>query len=679
MDLFMNKYISLFIFLILFLFTSQAYSNQVLPVVINGESYQVEYWTSYFAKEIDINYMDSDVSDEVEIQFYRGKIVGHPDSLVTLSKSEDNLKGLAYFYGEYFEVNGSMSNIENQSNAAMQSAKVELAKIAEKMTREMCPIHTKEHHDMEMAARATMTVNTNGSPPVAFAVGTVNLVADVALALDPEYVLVHGGETNAVVKALQILDTADMLYRQSKPAVGAGGLGVALNNVSINVYSNALPFNVADIIDPTPNFANGTRPEIDASAYLDRIRLNGAVLFGNARTVGAMFSGYDLDDAIFGDGVAGLAYLTSTCSNFGVSVEEGWGIDAESTIIAAHEIAHNFGSCHDGDGILDAANNICPISSVGCAANGGFIMGPFVNAAATQFSQCSIANIDSHIGTQTCYKTPIDMQISLASAVPLVANMLNQNGAAVRTFNVSNMATDALVNTPISGSLENVNDPNNPNTQYTTVTLQGNNCTIAADRQSYTCTITNIGANNADVQTIIETITAIGTGPFKSTTEYRNAAGAQQVDIEPQNSIVELTQTINVNAPVTPPTAPSNVQASSQNNGDILVTWTDNSNNEATFSLERSEDTVVYSVIQNNLPANTTSYTDTGLTEGTTYSYRVSAVNAIGAVVAANIPSATSSTSSVTATGGDSGGGGGGVFYWLVMLLFATRLIKRSF
>ena len=676
----MKRFYLFLIFTSLFTFTSSAFSNQTLPIVINGESYQVEYWTSYFAKELDINYMDSDVSDEVDIQFYRGKIVGHPNSLVTLSKSNDTLKGMAFFYGEYFEIDGSMSSMENQPNAAMQSAKVELADLAEKTAREMCPIHTKEHHDMEMTARATMAVNTAGAPPVAFAVGTVNLVADVALALDPEYVLVHGGEINAVVKALQILDTADMLYRQAKPAMGAGGLGVALNNVNINVYSNTLPFNVADIVDPSPNFANGNRPEIDASAYLNRIRLNGTALFGNVnqRAVGAMFSGYDLDDSIVGDGVAGLAYLTSTCSNFGVSVEEGWGTDAESAIIAAHEIAHNFGSCHDGDGILDAANNICPNSSVGCAANGGFIMSPFVNAAATQFSQCSIANIDSHIATQACYKTPIDMQINLVSAVPAVANMINQNGSAIRTFSVGNMSTEILMNIPISGSLENVNDPNNPNTEYTTVTLQGNNCSIAANRQSYTCTITNIGANNADVQTIVETITATGTGPFRSTTEYRNVAAAQQVDIEPQNSIVELTQTINVNAPVTPPAAPSNVQASPQNNGDIRVSWTDNSNNEAAFRIERSEDAVVYNIIQNNLPANTTNYTDSGLTEGTTYTYRVSAINAMGTVAAATTPSATSSTSAATASSGG-GGGGGGAFYLFTSLLLLVRLMKRAY
>jgi|GEM_PF-2500167 len=673
----MKKLLLHLILVLLFIHTTPAYSNNTLPIEIDGQTYQVEYWPSHFAKELVVRYMSSDYSDtrDLGIEFYRGNIVDHPNSFVTLSKVDDNLKGLVFFYGKYFEIAGLMSSLSNQPNAAMQSNKVEIAAMTENITRDMCPIHTKEHHDMEMTARAAMAVNTNGSPPVAFAVGNVNLVADVALALDPEYVTVNGGETNAVIKALQTLDTADMFYRQSKPAMGAGGLGVALNIVSINVYANALPFSVADIIDSNPDLSNGNRPEIDTSAYLDRIRLNGNTLFGNMRTVGAMFSGYDLDDVIFGDDVAGLAYLTSTCSNFGVSVEEGWGINAaDAAVIAAHEIAHNFGSCHDGDGILDAANNICPITSVGCAANGGFIMGPSVNFSATQFSQCSIANIDSHTATQTCYKTPIDMQISLATANPAVANMINQTDTAVRTFDISNMTTDALMNITISGSMQNINDPNNSNTEYTTVTLEGNDCNIAANRQSFTCIIPNIGANNSDVQTIVETITATGTGSFKTTTEYKNVLASQQVDIEPQNSIVLLTQTINANMPATLPVAPSNVKALAKTNGDIVVSWTDNSNNETAFSIERSEDNVIYNLIQNNIAANSTNYTDSGLTEGITYTYRVSAINAMGTVAAANTPSATSSTGIGSTSGG--GGGGGGTFYLLTIVLLFFRIAK---
>ena len=672
----MQKLFKRLVIVFLFLYTSATLANQTLPIEINGESYQIQYWPSYFAKNLDVQYMDSSETDEnkVDIKFYRGEIVGHPDSQVTLSKVGDKLQGLAFFYDQYYEIDGSMSSLSNQFSAPMQSSQVDVTDMAERMTQEMCPIHTQEHHDMHMTAMATMSMNTSGSPPVAFAVGNVNLVADVALVLDPQYVLVHGGANNAVVKALQALDQADMFYRQAKPAVGAGGLGIALNNVSINVYANALPFGVADIIDPAPSLLNGNQPEIDATAYLNRIQANGAALFGNLRTVGAMFTGYDLDDAVVGDGVAGLAFLSSSCSTLGVSVSEGWGTDAASAVIAAHEIGHNFGSCHDGDPIVNAALNICPISSVGCPANGPYIMAPFVNPAATQFSSCSIANIDSHINVQTCYKQPIDIQILLQNVVPAVGTALTQGNTSVRTFSVGNMTDVAVMNVDISGSLANLSDPNNPNTEYMTVTLDGNGCSIAANRQSFTCTAPTIAANNAQTLTLIETISATGIGQFMSTTEYQNVADAQQVDVVPQNSIVEITQ--NINAAVTPPVAPSNVQATSLSNGTIQVSWTDNSNNEEAFIIDRSEDGgAMFNVIANNIAANSTSYIDSNVVEGTTYTYRVSASNAIGGAAAANSPSATASASAPASSEG--GGGGGGAFYLLTLFLLFARAITK--
>ena len=673
----MKKFFLHFIFVLLFINTSVAYSNQTLSIDINDEIYQVEYWPSYFAKQLDIQYIDDNSLDEkdIDLSFYRGRFIGHPDTLITFSKTDDNLNGLAFFYGQYYKITGSISNPSMQASHPMQSAMVPVADMSEQMLHKMCPIHTQKHHDMQITAMATMDTNTSGTPPVAFAVGNINLVADVALALDPEYVSIHGDASSAVVRALQTLDQADMFYRQSKPVTGAGGLGIALNNVSINVYSNSLPFSVADIIDPNPNLANGNQPEIDTRAYLQRIQTNANTLFGVSRTVGAMYTGYDLDDAVVGDGVAGLAFLATTCSALGVSVNEGFGSNSASAVIAAHEMAHNFGSCHDGDGIVDAANNICPNSSTTCPSNGPYIMTPFVNPTATQFSECSIANITSHINLQSCYKQPIDIQIALQNAVPPITNMLTQGNTSARIFDISNLTDITLININISGSLQNSSDPNNSNSEFTSVTLNTNACPIAADRQSYICTIPSIGANNTETLEIVETITATGTGQFVSTTEYQNTGTTLQVDIEPQNSIIELTQTIV--APTTPPIAPSNIQATALSNGDIEVTWLDNSNNEQAFIIERSEDSgIIFNVLQNNIAANTTNYIDSNLVEGTTYTYRVSASNSLGTTLAATSSSATSSTTTAAPSSG--GGGGGGAFYILSIILLLTKSFFKT-
>lgn len=59
----------------------------------------------------------------------------------------------------------------------------------------------------------------------------------------------------------------------------------------------------------------------------------------------------------------------------------------------------------------------------------------------------------------------------------------------------------------------------------------------------------------------------------------------------------------------------------------LTVNWSDNANNETNYVLERSPNGTTFTTIA-TLPANTTSYNETGLTPNTLYYYRVKAVNA---------------------------------------------------
>ncbi|HEX6629033.1 MAG TPA: fibronectin type III domain-containing protein [Gemmatimonadaceae bacterium] len=82
-----------------------------------------------------------------------------------------------------------------------------------------------------------------------------------------------------------------------------------------------------------------------------------------------------------------------------------------------------------------------------------------------------------------------------------------------------------------------------------------------------------------------------------------------------------------------PPAAPSNLNASPLSQNSVAVTWTDNSDNETSFRLDRAPNNAgvpgTYSQIATP-GAGVTSYTNTGLTAGTSYWYRVRAQNAIG-------------------------------------------------
>jgi hypothetical protein len=92
--------------------------------------------------------------------------------------------------------------------------------------------------------------------------------------------------------------------------------------------------------------------------------------------------------------------------------------------------------------------------------------------------------------------------------------------------------------------------------------------------------------------------------------------------------------------PGTVPIAPTGLSASAASSSQINLTWSDNSDNEGGFEIERSSDGVTFNPIATTA-ANVTDYSDTGLAADTTYHYRVLAFNANGDSGYSNIFSAT--------------------------------------
>src|SRR3989338_8353518 len=78
------------------------------------------------------------------------------------------------------------------------------------------------------------------------------------------------------------------------------------------------------------------------------------------------------------------------------------------------------------------------------------------------------------------------------------------------------------------------------------------------------------------------------------------------------------------------PVTPSGLSATADSSGQINLTWADNSSNETGFKIERKTGTNGTYTQTKTVSANVTSYSDTGLTEGTTYYYRVIATNSAG-------------------------------------------------
>jgi subtilisin family serine protease len=106
-----------------------------------------------------------------------------------------------------------------------------------------------------------------------------------------------------------------------------------------------------------------------------------------------------------------------------------------------------------------------------------------------------------------------------------------------------------------------------------------------------------------------------------------NAAGNSK-----ESNVAEATTQT---APPPPPSAPSNLTSSVVSSSQINLSWSDNSNNEDGFRLERCTGTLASCAEVNfqqivQLGPNVISYNNVGLLAQTTYSYRVRAFNAVG-------------------------------------------------
>ena len=104
--------------------------------------------------------------------------------------------------------------------------------------------------------------------------------------------------------------------------------------------------------------------------------------------------------------------------------------------------------------------------------------------------------------------------------------------------------------------------------------------------------------------------------------------------------------------PGTPPSAPGDLSATASSSSQIDLSWVDTATTETGFVLERSRDGTTWEILAGALPPDTTSYRDTGLTEGTAYQYRVSTVNEFGSSATSGVATATTSIDPPTAPTG---------------------------
>jgi hypothetical protein len=122
---------------------------------------------------------------------------------------------------------------------------------------------------------------------------------------------------------------------------------------------------------------------------------------------------------------------------------------------------------------------------------------------------------------------------------------------------------------------------------------------------------------------------AAGVTNFNAAHTY-NVTGSFTITVTASDDDGGMTSdSLNVNsAPPPPPAAPTNLRVDAVGANHVVLSWTDNSNNETGFVIEQCSNRNCSNFVQvGQVGANVTTFTHSGLLSNTQYSYRVRGVN----------------------------------------------------
>jgi hypothetical protein len=218
--------------------------------------------------------------------------------------------------------------------------------------------------------------------------------------------LAQAAEATDLTGRLQVSALADYEYFQV-----AGSAQSARNRI-VEIFNNVdgifsaqvgIEIELADGVtvfeDPADPFSS--QVPRDLLAELSTYRESQPSLSGTGIT--HLVTGRDLDGS-----TVGIAYIGSLClARFGASISQG--ISTPTSLVAAHEIGHNFGAPHDGE-TADPGEPVNPCASTPRT----FLMAPQLNGS-DQFSQCSLTQIEPQVRVASCI-LPVVTSADLALA-----------------------------------------------------------------------------------------------------------------------------------------------------------------------------------------------------------------------------------------------------------------------
>ncbi len=397
------------------------------------------------------------------VEIFRGRLAGDPDSWARIVVYDGMPRGLIWDGEQLFA-------IEAPGDSVLQASSPIIYRLADTI---IVPGTMSCGADSLSGNGAAVFGKLIGELGTAMAQGP-GAVSEISIGAvgDFEFTSAQGGDAAAAAAITTRLNNVDGIYSQE--------IGVQINVPLIETFS-----------DPADPFTD----ELDAGSLLGELttyRQNTPAQDSLGLT--HLWTGRDLNGT-----TVGTAWIDALClSGFGSGLSEGNGGATFDSLVAAHEIGHNFGAPHDGVPSTPGTPS--------CESEPQtFIMAPMFNGS-NQFSQCTITIMQASAAAATTCVTAlptVDMTV-----------LLNQSATALLgqspelAIDLSNNGASPAINVEVDITLP-------ATVSFVSATASSGSCTNGAG--TVNCQLGDISGVSGRTVTLTTTAAAVGVGTFDAT------------------------------------------------------------------------------------------------------------------------------------------------------------------
>jgi hypothetical protein len=391
--------------------------------------------------------MPDDMTRTVPLQ---GTVEGIPNSWARVTRSASGLRGMVFDGEQYYAIEpaAEVAPVAVQPLSATAGGTV-----VYRLSDALMPVETMRCELASMSSPATST----------------QTAADALQNLSSELHEFQAAAAAQALRQVRIGVVGDFEFVSQFIAIQPEDAIVARMNIVDGIFTEQLGVKVS--LAPSTLFRTPTDPftKSNASELLDELR---TYRRGSAtqRSFGIthLMTGRNLETQ-----TVGIAYISGVCNaEFGTSLSQS-GLDTtRAALIAAHEIGHNFGAPHDGEGACASTPTT-------------FLMAPQLNGS-NQFSACSIQQIQPTLTSATCLTNYNPPDASIVVSSPNLSATVGT--ARVASFTLRAAGDDASTDVTVSASIP-------PGLTVQSVSANGGTCTSGAGSAS--CNIGTLAAGDA--------------------------------------------------------------------------------------------------------------------------------------------------------------------------------------